>query len=108
MIGDVIECVFSVARTTGSAIPQELHAHRHALMASFRDFSEAMDDIFRVVFRSWRWPSKSSGNLDVAHFPTIVLLAHAAHTARPSEQGRVRHTFASLCRAASRVFEKDA
>jgi hypothetical protein len=100
MKGDVIECVLSRSRETGVAIDPLLCPPRNALQRSFHDFDTAVDDVYRVVFCSWKGAPRGVDMPIVADFSALFLLAHTIHSMGEAVPSEYLASFESLRRHA--------
>jgi len=78
--GDVIECMLAESLLTGAAIDPVLKPDRNALQQNFREFDEAMQDVYRIYFQSWNGSPTASQIVNTADFSALVLLAHRIQT----------------------------
>ena len=84
--GDVIECFLAESLLTGAAIDPVLKPDRHALQQSFRDFDEAMHDVYRICFQSWNGFPTASQIVNPADFSAMLLLGHRIQTTKVPDE----------------------
>ena len=89
--GDIIECILAESLRDGVTMEPEWNIWKYEFQRDMRAFDEAVDDSYRLCFKSWTGPPKASQLVNVADFSALVLLSHSMHSLPSDDDRRLSH-----------------